>query len=169
MDMSGKIDQFCKKLDVLTREISQDELGLKPLSGQECMPFSGMLSRVTLEVYCTDPGCAAVLERLFTQAESQDLQRVLSEVGENNIQILGDFAETFMAAGKAADAAKLFQFLILLSPRTILNPYAYLRLAEALSILDIDMRSRIYDFILNIFPDNPSILFSAGRCQYENE
>lgn len=169
MDVNGKIDQFCKKLEILTQEISKNELGLTPLKGQSGIPFLGMLYKAALELYCTDPGCAAVLERLFTQAEGQDLQRVLTEVSENDIQILGDFAETFMAAGKAADAAKLFQFLILLSPRNIPNPYAYLRLAEALSTLNIDMGAQLYDFILNIFPDNPSILFSAGRCYYENE
>jgi tetratricopeptide (TPR) repeat protein len=169
MDKEGKIDQFCKKLEVMAREVSGNELGLMPQFSQSGMPLLGMLYRAALGLYATDSDCLGVLERIFSMAEGQNLQQVLTEVSEDEVQILGNFAEQFIASGKVKEAIQLFQFLVLLSPGGIPNPYAYLRLAETLSLLNIDTGAQIYDFILNVFPDNPPILLSAGRCYYENE
>jgi tetratricopeptide (TPR) repeat protein len=169
MAAKERIDQFCKKLEILTQEISQNELGLMPRNMQNGMSILGTLYKSALELYCTDPACEMIMDNLFTNAENQDIRQALTEVSEDDIQILGDFAETFIAAGKMAEATKLFQFLILLSPRNLPNPYAYLRLAESLASLNIDSGAQLYDFILNVFPDNPSILLSAGKCYYENE
>jgi tetratricopeptide (TPR) repeat protein len=169
MDVKEKINQFCQKIEVMMREMSTNNLGVSFLSPKANLSVLVMIYKSALELYATDGSCLEVLERLFAAAENQDIQNAFMGIGENEIQILSNFAETFIASGKPSESAKLFQFLTLLCPRGVPNPYAYLRLTESLALLNIDTGSQMYDFILNIFPDNPSILLSAAKCYYETE
>jgi hypothetical protein len=97
-----------------------------------------IIYKSALELYATDAACLEVLERLFAASENQDLQNVFTGIGENEIQVLSHFAETFILSIKASKSSKLFQFLKLLCPRGAPNPYSYLCLAESLSLLNID-------------------------------
>ncbi|MDR1434982.1 MAG: hypothetical protein LBI77_01085 [Puniceicoccales bacterium] len=169
MDVKEKINQFCQKIEVMAREISINNLDFAFPLPKTNLSILTVIYKSALELYVTDAACLEILERLFTASENQDIQSALMGVSENEIQILGNFAETFMLSGKVAESAKLFQFLTLLCPRGAPNPYVYLRLAESLSLLNIDTGSQMYDFILNVFPDNPSIILSAAKCYYENE
>jgi tetratricopeptide (TPR) repeat protein len=169
MDVKGEIDQFCQKLENMVREISSNELGLSlGISGGNASILM-VIYRSALERYANDEDCWKILERIFLEAESHPLQEVFAMSNENDIQVLGHFAETFYNEGKIQIAVQLFQFLTLLSPNNVPYPYAYLHLAESLSELNIDSGLQIYDFILNVFPDNPAILLAAAKRYYEGE
>jgi tetratricopeptide (TPR) repeat protein len=169
MDVRGKIDQFCQKLERMVREISSNELGLSLGASDGNTSILMTVYRTALERYANDGDCLEVLERIFSAAESRPLQEVFAASKENDIQVLGHFAETFYGEGKMQIAAQLFQFLTLLSPNNVPYPYTYLHLAESLSELSIDSGLQIYDFILNIFPDNPAILLAAAKRYSEGE
>ncbi|MDR0417907.1 MAG: hypothetical protein LBH08_00520 [Puniceicoccales bacterium] len=165
----GKIDQFCQKLENMISEFSTNEFGLSLEVAGNSTPIIMMIYRLALERYASDENCQKVLENLFSNAEQRPLQEVLFASTENDIQILGHFAETFYNEKKMQIATQLFQFLTLLCPNGVPYPYTYLHLAESISELNIDSGLQIYDFILNIFPDNPAILLTAAKRYNQGE
>jgi hypothetical protein len=160
---TGKIDRFCQKLENMVKELSVNELGLSLGAAGNSTPILMMIYRAALERYASDANCLKILEHFFSDAEQRPLQEVFFTSTENDIQILGHFAETFYNDRKIQIAIQMFQFLTLLCPNGVPYPYTYLHLAESVSELSIDSGLQIYDFILNVFPDNPSILFAAAK------
>ncbi|MDR2200802.1 MAG: hypothetical protein LBN94_01695 [Puniceicoccales bacterium] len=169
MDVNEKIDQFCQKIAAMVEELTTHDFNLTAQTSATSTPILTMVYKSALELYSSDPACLKILERLFKAAENLNLQDVFTSVDEEEVRVLGKFAETFMNSGKLSEASKLFQFLTLLCPKSRPNPYTYARLAETFSALNVDMGSKMYDFILNVFPDNPPILLSAAKHFYENE
>jgi tetratricopeptide (TPR) repeat protein len=165
----GKIDQFCQKIESMIREISSNELGLSLGVSGGSTSILMMIYRAALDRYISNAECAKVLEQIISESEQRPLQEVFFTSSEEDIKTLSHFAETFYNEGKVQIAAQLFQFLTLLCPNGI--PYActYMQLAEAISELNIDTGLQIYDFILNIFPDNPAILLAAAQRYGEGE
>jgi hypothetical protein len=163
----GKIDRFCQKLENMVKELSTNELGLSLVATGNSTPFLMMIYRSALERYTNDADCLTVLEHIFSEAEQHPLQEVFSTSTENDIQILGHFAETFYNDGKIQIAVQLFQFLTLLCPNGA--PYPGLHLTESISELSIDSGLQLYVFILSIFPDNPAILLAAAQRYNEGE
>jgi hypothetical protein len=169
MDTKREIDQFCQKLEDMIKEISSKELGLSlgTLGGSTSILM--MIYRAALDRYANDAECWKVLEQIISKSERYSLQDVFSSSTENDVQILTKFAETFYNEGKVQIAAQLFQFLTLLCPEGAPHPTTYMLLAESISELNIDLGLQIYDFVLNIFPDHPTILLGAARRYGDGE
>ncbi|UPA28240.1 MAG: hypothetical protein LW808_002960 [Verrucomicrobiota bacterium] len=120
--------------------------------------------RNALDLFTFDPECAAVLGRLYERSKTGgNMQDVFASASEDDVRILSDYAEKQVVQEQLPQAVAMFQFLTLLSPGGAAVPYTYLRLAETLSALNIDAGLEIFDFIVNIFPDNPALLVSAAQ------
>ncbi|MDR1590551.1 MAG: hypothetical protein LBR92_00950 [Puniceicoccales bacterium] len=167
--MDTKIDQFCQKLESMVKEISIGGLGFSTELLDGSTTLLTTIFRTALKRYASDPECWKILERITAKAEQQPLQEVFTLSTEDDIRILSKFAESFYNEGEPQIAAQLFQFLTLFCPGGSPHPITYMYLAESISELSIDTGLRIYDFILNIFPDYPAILLAAAKRYNEGE
>lgn len=166
---SGKIDSFCSKIENMAKSISTQEIGLSNDVATASMPILLVIYKGALELFSKDEECNAILERLYDAAQENDMQSVFSATTEEDLKTLGLFAEQYRDRGELKEAAQLFQFLTLLCPGGAPHPYSYINLAETLATINLDAGLQMFDFITNIFPDNPALLISAARYYYEGE
>lgn len=169
MDGRGKINAFCKILGKMINEVSGQELSLKAETSKSMLESLVSTYGSALELIVNDPSNKVTVDKLFSAPDEQALQNIFANATETEINNMGAFGEKLLKEGKPSEAAKLFQFLTLFCPEGKPNPYAYTMLAEALSDLSLDSGMQMYDFILNIFPDNPLVLISAAKCYYDGE
>lgn len=167
----GEIGLFCDKIEKMMQEVlTQEGMPIALNASAKSTPTVIAIYRSALEVFMLDPACAEVLKRYYDASKGAgSMQDVFSSATENDVRILSDHAETYVEKGQLQPAVAMFQFLTLFSPGGATVPHTYLRLAETLSALSVDAGIQIFDFIVNIFPDNPAILISAAQHYLDDD
>jgi tetratricopeptide (TPR) repeat protein len=102
--------------------------------------------------------------KILQALEEKGIEAALQILSDEDISAIEREAEMLMQQGKAELSGKLFQLLTLFLNDGNCNLYAYMMLAEDVANRDITTASKIYDFLVNFFPDNPVLLLSAAEC-----
>ena len=157
MDFNVEKEIFVEKLLELTKTVASQQTAGNEEEVEKLMT----IYRSALDLFWQDESNHALIEKMFNLCKEKDIQQALSVMTEDDLFALGEYAETFFAKGELVETSYLFQFLTLVCPGGVPHPYPYTMLGAALSGIDIKAGVQMYDFVLNIFPDNPMMLVSA--------
>ncbi|MDR2420132.1 MAG: hypothetical protein LBD40_02330 [Puniceicoccales bacterium] len=102
--------------------------------------------------------------KVLQTLEEKGIADALQVLSDEDTSAVEREAEMLMQRGKAELSGKLFQLLTLFLNDGNCNLYAYMMLAEDVANRDLATASKIYDFLVNLFPDNPVLLLSAAEC-----
>lgn len=162
MDFGKEKEMFVEKLKELTKTVSSQHLQGKADDLNKLIDIYGS----ALDIIWQEEKNHAIIEKLFAASQEKDLQQVFSEVTDDDLFALGEYGESFFGKEDWLSTSYIFQFLTLFCPGGVPHPYPYTMLGEALSNIDVNAGVQMYDFILNIFPDNPMLLTSAAETYH---
>ncbi|MDR0445044.1 MAG: hypothetical protein LBG98_02035 [Puniceicoccales bacterium] len=102
--------------------------------------------------------------KIFQSLAQKGIESALKVLSDEDTGLIEREAEGLMQQGKSELSGTLFQLLTLFSHDDNPNLYAYMMLAEDVANEDLETASKIYDFLINLFPENPALLLSAAEC-----
>ncbi|MDR2735880.1 MAG: hypothetical protein LBB20_03580 [Puniceicoccales bacterium] len=118
-----------------------------------------------IKMFAADETCSVIINKLIDFAKEDKISMALTKISEPDVSVLENFAEN----ATTEDQVKLWQLLTLVIPDGNPNAYAYMMLAENVADTNLEAGTKMYDFLLTLFPHHPLILMNAAECFFDAE
>ena len=158
----ARIALFLEGITSLLKAIPFQQEGVPSL--QDIMQQSQSSYQEALEYLLKKKELQSIGLKILQTLEEKGIEATLQILSDEDTSAVEREAEMLMQQGKAELSGKLFQLLTLFLNDCNCNLYAYMMLAEDVANRDLATASKIYDLLVNLFPDNPVLLLSAAEC-----
>ena len=107
MDFNVEKEIFVEKLLELTKTVAAQQTA----GNEEELEKLMTIYRSALDLFWQEESNHARIEKMFNLCKEKDIQQALSEMTEDDLFALGEYAETFFEKGELVETSYLFQFL----------------------------------------------------------